>query len=93
MAMFLFVGRGLLTQLQMHRHGSRGTASDDEQHAIQSLVNTLEEGRDAIQHAHLPKNLRFLKKGYHFDLKPRDLTVIGRQQLFNHGVEYALTRL
>jgi len=91
--MFLFAGQGLLTQLQMHRHGSRGTASDDEQHAIQSLVNTLEEGRDAIQHAYLPKNLRFLKKGYHFDLKPRDLTVIGRQQLFNHGVEYALTRL
>ena len=80
------------THLQMHRHGSRGTSSSDEEHPIHSLIQTLEEGRDAIQHAYLPENLRFLKKGYHFDLRPQDLTIIGRQQLFNHGVKYISSR-
>ncbi|OJA20393.1 hypothetical protein AZE42_05353 [Rhizopogon vesiculosus] len=74
----------------LHRHGSRGPAFTDEEHMINSLVNTLEGGRDAIQHAHLPENLRFLKNGYDFDMEAQSLTIIGRQQLFNHGVEFGL---
>ncbi|OAX34320.1 hypothetical protein K503DRAFT_803681, partial [Rhizopogon vinicolor AM-OR11-026] len=73
----------------MHRHGSRGPDSSREEGAINLLVDTLEDRRDAIQHAHLPKNLQFLKNGYHFDVEEQSLTIIGRQQLFNHGVEYA----
>ncbi|OAX38734.1 phosphoglycerate mutase-like protein, partial [Rhizopogon vinicolor AM-OR11-026] len=74
----------------MHRHGSRGPASTDEENMINSLVNTLEDRRDAIQDAHLPENLQFLKNGYHFDMEEQSLTIIGRQQLFNHGVEFGL---
>ncbi|OJA10742.1 hypothetical protein AZE42_07272 [Rhizopogon vesiculosus] len=74
----------------MHRHGSRGPAFADEERVINSLVNTLEDGRDAIQNAHLPENLRFLKNGYDFRMEAQSLTMIGRQQLFNHGVEFGL---
>ena len=71
----------------MHRHGSRGPAG--EMPLLNSLVQKLREGHDAIQHAYLPKNLRFLKKGYELNLEEDRLSIIGRQQLFNHGVEYA----
>jgi len=91
MAGFLFAKRGHLTQLQMHRHGSRGPASTDEENMINSLVNTLEDGRDVIQNAHLPENLQFLKNGYDFRMEAQSLSMIGRQQLFNHGVEYAMS--
>ncbi|KAG0707680.1 histidine phosphatase superfamily [Suillus ampliporus] len=73
-----------------HRHGSRGPSGDEETRLIDSLVQTLRNGHDAIQHAHLPENLRFLKKGYESHLEPENLTIIGRQQLFNHGVEFGL---
>ncbi|KAG1756697.1 histidine phosphatase superfamily [Suillus paluster] len=72
----------------MHRHGSRGP--EFESGLINSLVQTLKNRSDAIQHAHLPKNLRFLKKGYESHLEPGNLTIIGRQQLFDHGVEFGL---
>ncbi|KAG1756682.1 histidine phosphatase superfamily [Suillus paluster] len=72
----------------MHRHGSRGPEGETSQ--INSLVQTLKNGKDAIQNAHLPENLRFLKKGYESHLDPGKLTIIGRQQLFNHGVEFGL---
>ncbi|KAG0707665.1 phosphoglycerate mutase-like protein [Suillus ampliporus] len=72
----------------MHRHGSRGP--EFESGLINSLVQTLRNGHDAIQHAHLPENLRFLKKGYESHLEPGKLTIIGRQQLFNQGVEFGL---
>ncbi|KAG0692912.1 histidine phosphatase superfamily [Suillus ampliporus] len=68
---------------QIHRHGSCG--AEFELDLINSLVQTLRD--DAIQHAHLPKNLRFLKKGYESHFKPGKLTIIGCQQLFNQGVE------
>jgi acid phosphatase len=58
---------------------------------ITSLVQKLREGHDAIQHTTLPENLQFLKKGYDLPLEPDSLTIIGRQQLFDHGVEYALS--
>jgi hypothetical protein len=80
-----------LTQLQMHRHGSRGPAGAGEMDLIKSLVQTLRNGHDALQDAYLPENLRFLQtgKGYESHLDPENLTIIGRQQLFDHGVEYA----
>ncbi|KAG0707682.1 histidine phosphatase superfamily [Suillus ampliporus] len=53
---------------------------------INSLVQTLRNSHDAIQHAYLPKNLCFLKKGYKSHLEPGNLTIGGRQELFNHGV-------
>ncbi|OAX34165.1 phosphoglycerate mutase-like protein [Rhizopogon vinicolor AM-OR11-026] len=74
----------------MHRHGSRGPAFADEERVINSLVNTLEDGRDVIQDAHLPENLQFLKNGYDFRMEAQSLSMIGRQQLFNHGVEFGL---
>jgi len=37
-----------------------------------------------------PPNLQFLKDGYQSDLVPQQLTIMGRQQLFDHGVEFAL---
>lgn len=78
----------------MHRHGSRGPAGTEEERLLNSLVKKLdlEDSRDAIQNAHLPENLRFLKKGYDFHMESESLTIIGRQQLFNHGVGYALSR-
>ncbi|KAG1891093.1 phosphoglycerate mutase-like protein [Suillus subluteus] len=76
----------------MHRHGSRGPAGAQEMDLINSLVQTLRNGRDALQDAYLPENLRFLQtgKGYESHLDPENLTIIGRQQLFNHGVEFGL---
>ncbi|KAH7889343.1 phosphoglycerate mutase-like protein [Phlebopus sp. FC_14] len=73
----------------LHRHGSRGpiTGEDD---LILGLVDTLDAAWDAIQEADLPPNLRFLKAGYKYDLEPEALSIMGRQQLFNHGVEFAL---
>ncbi|KAG0707768.1 histidine phosphatase superfamily [Suillus ampliporus] len=70
----------------MHRHGSRGP--EFESGLINSLVQTLRNSHDAIQHAHLPKNLCFLKKGYKSHLEPGKLTIVGRQELFDHGVEF-----
>ncbi|OJA08149.1 hypothetical protein AZE42_03578 [Rhizopogon vesiculosus] len=75
---------------RMHRHGSRGAAIAEEQNLIDSLVKKLEDGHKAIQDAHLPENLRFLQKGYDFHVEAKSLTIIGRQQLFNHGVEFGL---
>lgn len=87
---FLPAKRERLTQLQMHRHGSRGPTGTREVELINSLVQTLRNGHDALQDAYLPENLRFLQtgQGYESHLDPENLTVIGRQQLFNHGVEY-----
>ncbi|KAF8546057.1 phosphoglycerate mutase-like protein [Imleria badia] len=72
----------------LHRHGSRGPAG--EQHYIIMLADTLEKARDKIQTADLPWYLEFLKKGYKYDLVPENLTIVGRKQLFDHGVEFAL---
>jgi acid phosphatase len=88
MAEPLLAKREHLTQLQMHRHGSRGPATEDELAVLNSLAKKLKESHDAIQQADLPENLRFLKKGYDLNFEPQNLTIIGRQQLFNHGVEY-----
>ncbi|KAI6045755.1 phosphoglycerate mutase-like protein [Pisolithus marmoratus] len=72
----------------LHRHGSRGPTWENEY--IQKLVETLDNSSQAIRKAHLPPNLRFLKDGYKSDLVPHQLTAIGRQQLFDHGVDFAL---
>ncbi|KAG0697610.1 phosphoglycerate mutase-like protein [Suillus ampliporus] len=74
----------------LHRHGSRGPSGARQTSMINSLVQKLRDGHDAIQHAYLPENLRFLEKGYESHLEPEKLTVIGSQQLFNHGVEFRL---
>ncbi|KIJ69291.1 hypothetical protein HYDPIDRAFT_80652 [Hydnomerulius pinastri MD-312] len=73
----------------LHRHGSRGPGSAEDD-TIRQLVETLDLAQDAIQEAHLPPELRFLKGGYEYDLVSEALTIIGRQQLFEHGVEFAL---
>lgn len=76
----------------MHRHGSRGPAGAEEVDLINTLVQTLRNSHDALQGSYLPENLRFLQtgKGYESHLDPENLTIIGRQQLFNHGVEFGL---
>ncbi|KAG1782587.1 phosphoglycerate mutase-like protein [Suillus placidus] len=92
MTEFLLAKYEHLTQLQMHRHGSRGPANAGEMVLIDSLVQTLRDGRDALQDAYLPENLRFLQTGmgYESHLDPENMTIIGRQQLFNHGVEFGV---
>ncbi|KAG2111630.1 phosphoglycerate mutase-like protein [Suillus discolor] len=76
----------------LHRHGSRGPSGSEEVALINSLVQTLRNGHDALQDADLPENLRFLQtgKGYESHLVPENLTIIGREQLFSHGVEFGL---
>ncbi|KAG2157186.1 histidine phosphatase superfamily [Suillus clintonianus] len=76
----------------MHRHGSRGPAGKEETRLIDSLVDTLKKHHEAIRDADLPENLHFLQteKGYESHLDPESLSIIGRQQLFNHGVEFGL---
>ena len=51
------------------------------------LVTRLGHSSAAIQKAHLPENLQFLKDGYTSTLGHDDLTAPGRLQLFEHGVE------
>ncbi|KAG6336402.1 hypothetical protein ID866_2675 [Astraeus odoratus] len=72
----------------LHRHGSRGP--EDEHRYIQKLVDVLGNSSQTIHKAHLPPALQFLKHGYQSDLVPQQLTIMGRQQLFDHGVEFAL---
>ncbi|KAG2368256.1 histidine phosphatase superfamily [Suillus spraguei] len=77
----------------LHRHGSRGPDSTtEEMNQINSLVQTLKNNHNALQSAHLPKNLRFLQtgNGYESHLHLDNLTIIGRQQLFDHGVEFGV---
>ncbi|KAI6106170.1 phosphoglycerate mutase-like protein [Pisolithus croceorrhizus] len=69
----------------LHRHGSRGP--EGEEVYINKLVETL---NNSTIPNYLPPDLRFLKHGYKSDLVPKNLTIIGRQQLFDHGVEFAL---
>ncbi|KAG8217723.1 histidine phosphatase superfamily [Butyriboletus roseoflavus] len=70
----------------LHRHGSRGPVF--EQEFILGLVETLDSARDIIQATPLPPNLQFLKQGYEYQLVPQELTIVGRRELFDHGVEY-----
>ncbi|KAG2356218.1 histidine phosphatase superfamily [Suillus spraguei] len=76
----------------LHRHGSRGPTGSREMALINSLVQTLRNGHDALQGAYLPENLRFLQtgKGYESHLNSENLTIIGRQQLFDHGVKFGV---
>ena len=59
-----------------------------EQKYIRTLVDTLNKARDSIHAADLPWYLEFLKEGYEYDLVPQELTVVGRKELFDHGVEF-----
>lgn len=52
------------------------------------LVATLDRVRDIIQAAELPPYLEFLKGGYKYELVPDELTVVGRKELFDHGVQF-----
>ncbi|KAG0696002.1 histidine phosphatase superfamily [Suillus ampliporus] len=76
--------------VRLHRHGSRGPYCARQTNVINSIVQKLRNGYGAIQHAHLPEDLRFLEKGYESHLEPEKLTIIGSQQLLNHGVEFGL---
>ncbi|KAI6040987.1 phosphoglycerate mutase-like protein [Pisolithus marmoratus] len=69
----------------LHRHGSR--EPEGEENYINKLVETLD---NSTIPNHLSPNLQFLKHGYKSNLVPKDLTIFGRQQLFDHGVEFAL---
>ena len=73
----------------MQRHGSR-LPLVTELPAIQGLVAKLGNNSAAIAKAHLPSNLQFLKAGYVSTLGHDDLTAPGRQELFDHGVSFAL---
>lgn len=70
----------------MHRHGSRYPLVS-ELGFVTDLVAKLGNSSAAIQKAHLPENLQFLKDGYTSTLGHDDLTAPGRLQLFEHGVE------
>jgi hypothetical protein len=59
-----------------------------EQDYILKLVDTLDKARDIIQAAELPPYLEFLKEGYEYQLVPEELTIVGRKELFEHGVEF-----
>ncbi|KAG2157184.1 phosphoglycerate mutase-like protein [Suillus clintonianus] len=72
----------------MHRHGSRGPIG--EHRYIERLVQTLYDATDVIQEAELPRELEFLRAGYNSSLTPHNLTILGRKELFDHGVEFAL---
>ncbi|KAF8844472.1 phosphoglycerate mutase-like protein [Paxillus ammoniavirescens] len=74
----------------MHRHGSRGPVAAGEMNYIDQLVQTLEAHAEEIKEADLPPKFAFLKTGYNSDLSPEQLTPIGRKQLFDHGVDFAL---
>nr|VWO95905.1 Major glycerophosphoinositol permease GIT3 (GroPCho permease GIT3) (Glycerophosphodiester transporter GIT3) [Ganoderma boninense] len=73
----------------MQRHGSRYPLVS-ELVFITDLVATLGNSSAAIQKAHLPENLQFLKDGYTSTLGHDDLTAPGRLQLFQHGVDFRL---
>lgn len=69
----------------MHRHGSRGPIGEHKY--INNLVQTLDDAADVIQEANLPPELEFLRAGYNSRLMPHNLTILGRKELFDHGVE------
>jgi len=69
----------------MHRHGSRGPIG--EQRYIKQLVQRLDDAADVVQEAELPRELEFLRAGYNSSLTPNNLTILGRKELFDHGVE------
>ena len=55
---------------------------------IFKLVDTLHKAQDIIQSTELPSDLEFLKEEYEYQLVPDELTIIGRKELFDHGVEF-----
>ncbi|KIK42032.1 hypothetical protein CY34DRAFT_166320 [Suillus luteus UH-Slu-Lm8-n1] len=72
----------------MHRHGSRGPIGEHKY--IEQLIQTLYDATDVIQDVELPHELEFLRAGYNSSLTPNNLTILGRKELFDHGVEFAL---
>ncbi|KAG0707683.1 phosphoglycerate mutase-like protein [Suillus ampliporus] len=72
----------------MHRHGSRGPSGEHKY--IRRLVQALDDATDIIREAELPHELEFLRAGYSSSLTPHNLTILGRKELFDHGVEFAL---
>ena len=70
----------------MGRHGSRFPLAS-ELVFIQNLTNQLASASASIAKANLPGNLQFLKNGYTTKLGHDNLTAIGRQELFDHGVK------
>ena len=73
----------------MQRHGARYPLVS-ELAFITALVEKLGNHSAAIQKAHVPSGMEFLKSGYVSTLGHDDLTAPGRQQLFEHGVQFAL---
>jgi len=69
----------------MHRHGSRGPIGEHKY--ISHLVQTLDDAADVVLEANLPLELEFLRAGYNSSLTPHNLTILGRKELFDHGVE------
>ena len=71
----------------MQRHGSRLPLTS-ELPFIQGLASKLANHSAAIQKARLPANLEFLKAGYVSTLSHDNLTIVGRRELFDHGVQF-----
>lgn len=74
----------------MQRHGSRLPLVTPDLMQIQGLVSKLANNSAAVQKAKLPANLAFLKAGYNSTLSHDSLTIVGRKELFEHGVQIKL---
>lgn len=75
----------------MQRHGSRLPLTS-ELPFIQGLAAKLANHTASIEKAKLPSELEFLKSGYNTTLSHDNLTIVGRRELFDHGVQYAFSQ-
>lgn len=75
----------------VHRHGSRHPISD-ELPIIEGLSEFVQANSATFSHPreHLPSEFAFLVDGWTSTFTLDDLTPIGRQQLFDHGVKLRL---
>ncbi|KAK8042510.1 Phosphoglycerate mutase-like protein [Apiospora phragmitis] len=75
----------------VHRHGSRNPLSD-EIGTIQGLAYYLgnESSLFSAPRAPIPDALAFLQEGWNSTFTTNDLSPVGRQQLFDHGVALRL---
>ncbi|KAI1872100.1 uncharacterized protein JN550_004303 [Neoarthrinium moseri] len=75
----------------VHRHGSRNPLSD-EIGAIRNLSYYINNNTDLFSQpqTELPTEFAFLTKGWNSTFTTNDLSAIGRQQLFDHGVALRL---
>ncbi|KAH7913719.1 phosphoglycerate mutase-like protein [Hygrophoropsis aurantiaca] len=71
----------------MHQHGSRGPL-DDAFSLMQGLYHLFDNSSDIVQLSDLPPQLKFLEDIPKREFALGELTPVGRQQLFSHGVDF-----